>query len=146
MSVIVSKRKVSSMQFYKTARDLRRDITKMLEQMFSDESKFCYSRGLEYYIQTRILEVLGKLMEAITRANEIYPTTPEELSKRRLLQNDAIGYASLVENELEYLVDLYPKKIKQIIMFSDSIDHLIKLLRRWKQSNSKVSKRLKEST
>jgi hypothetical protein len=134
------------MQFYKTARDLRRDITKMLEQMFSDESKFCYSRGLEYYIQTRILEVLGKLMEAITRANEIYPTTPEELSKRRLLQNDAIGYASLVENELEYLVDLFPQKIKQIIMFSDSIDHLIKLLRRWKQSNSKVSKRLKEST
>lgn len=146
MSVIVSKRKVSSMQFYKTARDLRRDITKMLEQMFSDESKFCYSRGLEYYIQTRILEVLGRLMEAITRANEIYPTTPEELTKRRLLQNDAIGYASLVENELEYLVDLFPQKIKQIIMFSDSIDHLIKLLRRWKQSNSKVSKRLKEST
>lgn len=134
------------MQFYKTARDLRRDITKMLEQMFSDESKFCYSRGLEYYIQTRILDVLGKLMEAITRANEIYPTTPEELSKRRLLQNDAIGYASLVENELEYLVDLFPEKIKQIIMFSDSIDHLIKLLRRWKQSNSKVSKRLKETT
>lgn len=146
MSVIVSNRKVSAMQFYKTARDLRRNVTKMLEQMFSDESKFCYSRGLEYYIQTRILEVLGKLMEAITRANEIYPTTPEELSKRRLLQNDAIGYASLVENELEYLVDLFPQKIKQIIMFSDSIDHLIKLLRRWKQSNSKVSKRLKEST
>ena len=146
MSVIVSNRKVSSMQFYKTARDLRRDITKMLEQMFSDESKFCYSRGLEYYIQTRILEVLGELMEAITRANEIYPTTQEELTKRRLLQNDAIGYASLVENELEYLVDLFPEKIKQIIMFSDSIDHLTKLLRRWKQSNSKVSKRLKENT
>lgn len=134
------------MQFYKTARDLRRDITKMLEKMFSDESKSCYSRGLEYYIQTRILEVLGELMEAITRANEIYPTTQEELTKRRLLQNDAIGYASLVENELEYLVDLFPEKIKQIIMFSDSIDHLIKLLRRWKQSNSKVSKRLKETT
>ena len=37
MSVIVSKRKVSSMQFYKTARDLRRDITKI-----SDESNFCH--------------------------------------------------------------------------------------------------------
>lgn len=43
------------MQFYKTARDLRRDITKMLELMFYDESKFCYSRGLEYYLQTRML-------------------------------------------------------------------------------------------
>ncbi len=32
MSVIVSKRKVSSMQFYKTARDLRRDIGKNLEE------------------------------------------------------------------------------------------------------------------
>lgn len=105
------------MQFYKTARDLRRDITKMLELMFYDESKFCYSRGLEYYLQTRMLEVLGKLMEAITRANEIYPTTEEELTKRRLLQNDAIGYASLVENELEYLVDLFPKKIRKLRKF-----------------------------
>jgi hypothetical protein len=59
-----------------------------------------------------------------------------------LLQNDAIGYASLVENELEYLVDLFPEKIKQVIVFSDTIDHEIKLLRRWKQSNSKVLKSL----
>jgi len=143
MAVIVSKRNISTMQFYKTARDLRRDITKMLELMFYDESKFCYSRGLEYYLQTRMLEVLGKLMEAITRANEIYPTTEEELTKRRLLQNDAIGYASLVENELEYLVDLFPKKIRQVRMFSNDTDYLLKLLRRWKQSNNKVLKAIK---
>jgi len=126
------------MQFYKTARDLRRDITKMLEQMFNDESKFCYSRGLEYYLQTRILEIMGQMMESITRANEIYPTTQEELTKRRLLQNDAIGYVSTLEQELEYLVDLYPQKVKQIIMFSDEIDHELKLLRRWKKSTNKI--------
>lgn len=138
MSVIVSKRSISNMQFYKTARDLRRDITKMLEQMFNDESKFCYSRGLEYYLQTRILEIMGQMMEAITRANEIYPTTQEEVDKRRLLQNDAIGYVSALEQELEYLVDLYPQKIKQTIMFSDQIDHELKLLRRWKKSTKKL--------
>ena len=138
MSVIVSNRKISNMQFYKTARDLRRDITKMLEQMFNDESKFCYSRGLEYYLQTRILEIMGQMMEAITRANEIYPTTQEEVDKRRLLQNDAIGYVSALEQELEYLVDLYPQKIRQIIMFSDQIDHELKLLRRWKKSTKKL--------
>lgn len=138
MSVIVSKRSISNMQFYKTARDLRRDITKMLEQMFNDESKFCYSRGLEYYLQTRILEIMGQMMEAITRANEIYPTTEEEVDKRRLLQNDAIGYVSALEQELEYLVDLYPQKIKQTIMFSDQIDHELKLLRRWKKSTKKL--------
>lgn len=139
MSVIVSKRKISHMQFYKTARDLRRDITKMLEQMFNDESKFCYSRGLEYYLQTRILEIMGQMMEAITRANEIYPTIQEEVNKRRLLQNDAIGYVSALEQELEYLVDLYPQKIRQIIMFSDQIDHELKLLRRWKKSTKKLT-------
>ena len=138
MSVIVSKHSISNMQFYKTARDLRRDITKMLEQMFNDESKFCYSRGLEYYLQTRILEIMGQMMESITRANEIYPTTQEELTKRRLLQNDAIGYVSTLEQELEYLVDLYPQKVKQIIMFSDEIDHELKLLRRWKKSTNKI--------
>lgn len=128
------------MQFYKTARDLRRDVTRMLEQMFSDESKFCYSRGLEYYIQTRILDLLGNIMEAIVSANEIYPTTTEEVTQRKLLQNKAIGCVCNLENELEYLVDLYPEKIRQVIMFVDVIDHEKKLLRRWKQSNSKILK------
>ncbi|MDA3957970.1 hypothetical protein [Oceanispirochaeta sp.] len=140
MSVIVSKRKISGMQFYMTARSLRRDITKMLEQMFYDESKFCYSKGLEYYIQTRILDLLGNMMESIVNANEIYPTTAEEVMQRKLLQNKAIGYVANIENELEYLVDLYPEKIRQVIMFIDSIDHEKKLLRRWKQSNSKILK------
>ncbi len=128
------------MQFYMTARSLRRDITKMLEQMFYDESKFCYSKGLEYYIQTRILDLLGNMMESIVNANEIYPTTAEEVMQRKLLQNKAIGYVANIENELEYLVDLYPEKIRQVIMFIDSIDHEKKLLRRWKQSNSKILK------
>ena len=128
------------MQFYKTARDLRRDVTKMLEQMFCDESKFCYSRGLEYYIQTRILDLLGNMMEAIVSANEIYPTTTEEVTQRKLLQNKSIGCVCNIENELEYLVDLYPEKIRQVIMFVDVIDHEKKLLRRWKQSNSKILK------
>jgi len=131
------------MQFYKTARDLRRDITKMLEKMFSDESKFCYSRGLEYYLQTRILDLLGNMMETIVSANEIFPTTEEEVMQRKLLQNKAIGYVSNVENELEYLVDLYPTKIRQAIMIVDTIDHEKKLLRRWKQSNSKLLKNIK---
>jgi hypothetical protein len=142
MSVIVSKRKISGMQFYMTARSLRRDITKMLEQMFYDESKFCYSKGLEYYIQTRILDLLGNMMESIVNANEIYPTTAEEVMQRKLLQNKAIGYVANIENELEYLVVLYPEKIRQVIMFIDSIDHEKKLLRRWKQSNSKILKKI----
>jgi hypothetical protein len=140
MSVLVSKRKISSMQFYLNARSLRRDITKMLEQMFSDESKFCYSKGLEYYIQTRILDLLGDMMESIVNANEIFPTTVEEVTQRKLLQNKAIGHVANLENELEYLVDLFPEKIRQIIMFVDLIDHEKKLLRRWKQSNSKILK------
>ena len=133
------------MQFYLNARSLRRDITKMLEQMFCDESKFCYSKGLEYYIQTRILDLLGYMMESIVNANEIFPTTIEEVTQRKLLQNKAIGYVANLENELEYLVDLFPEKIRQIIMFVDLIDHEKKLLRRWKQSNSKILKTIQDN-
>lgn len=143
MSVIKSKRRISSMQFYKTARDLRRDISSMLDKMFNDESKFTYSRGIEYYLQTRILDVLGKMMESIVRANEIYPTTEEEVMQRKLLQNEAIGWVGVLENELEYLVDLFPSKIKQVIVFIDTVDHELKLLRRWKQSNAKILKSLR---
>ena len=98
------------MQFYKTARDLRRDISSMLDKMFNDESKFTYSRGVEYYLQTRILDVLGKMMESIVRANEIYPTTEEEVMQRKLLQNEAIGWVGVLENELMGMTEEEIKK------------------------------------
>ena len=68
MSVIVSKRKISTMQFYKVARDLRKDTTKMLEAMFCDESKFSYSRG-------HWISLSGDARKADLLYNKIYGET-----------------------------------------------------------------------
>ena len=64
MSVIANKRGLSSMQFYKTAMDLSRDITKDLLTKLSDTDKVpdCPAYFVRY-IRTRILNELTAMME-----------------------------------------------------------------------------------
>ena len=75
-------------------------------------------------------------------ANAIYPACVLEVDKRRLLQDYAIGTAEALQNELEYCADVFPDTLRCLLHYADEIDHLIKVLRRWKKSNAKILKSL----
>ena len=144
MSVIANKRGLSSMQFYKTAMDLSRDIAKDLLAKLSDTDKVpdCPAYFVRY-IRTRILNELTAMMENIVRGNSIYPTTLEELAMRKQFQNNAIGYCNAINATLNYAVSLFPKSLHTFIKYADLLDHEQHLLRRWKQSNNKIERRIK---
>lgn len=131
MSVIANKRGLSSMQFYKTAMDLSRDITKDLLAKLSDTDKVpdCPAYFVRY-IRTRILNELTAMMENIVRGNSIYPTTLEELAMRKQFQNNAIGYCNAINATLNYAVSLFPKSLHTFIKYADLLDHEQHLLRR----------------
>ena len=110
------------MQFYKTARDLRKKIT---------------------------LQLLPKLKENKVQLpdfiiDNFIADTMKTVEKRRLLQDDAICSCEHLYSLLEYLIDIYPEQLKNVLLYVDDIDHLIKLLRRWKQSNNKIMKAIAE--
>ena len=143
MSVLANKRRLSQMQFYKNAFDLS---TKMTLELLVKLKK--NKVNLEEFIINnfinKIMNTLDDIMEYITKANAIYPTIEAEVEKRRLLQDDAICSCEHLYVILERLVAIYPAELKNVMQYIDDIDHLIKLLRRWKQSNNKIMKAIEE--
>ena len=158
MSVRKDKRTESPMLFYKIARELRRNISMDLLQRFSDKSETFTTSGntvvsqIEKYptymvdfIRNDMLGLLQKLMLYISMANAIYPTTMAELEKRRILQDYAIGCAEGLNNELEYCAEMFPDTLYCLLHYADETDHLCKVLRRWKKSNSTIERRIKRT-
>lgn len=159
MSVLKSKRTESTLQFYETARTLRRRIsTDLLQRLCNNNlykedyttdqntqiaTKETYPDFMIDFIRRDILETMRDLMKCISLANEIYPVTIAELDKRRILQDYAIGYTRMLQNELEYCVDIFPKQLHCMLQYADEIDHLIKILRRWKKANNKILERIR---
>ena len=143
MSVLKNKRSISDMQFYKTARDLRKKITLQLLPKLK-ENKVQLPDFITDNFIADTMKTLNEIMEYIVKANAIYPTIEAEVEKRRLLQDDAICSCEHLYSLLEYLIDIYPEQLKNVLLYVDDIDHLIKLLRRWKQSNNKIMKAIAE--
>lgn len=155
MSVRADLRSESSLLFYKIARELRREISCNLLLKFESKSetfttdentvvnqKEQYPSYMVDFIRKTILGLLQKLMQYISMANAIYPACVLEVDKRRLLQDYAIGTAEALQNELEYCADVFPDTLRCLLHYADEIDHLIKVLRRWKKSNAKILKSL----
>lgn len=155
MSVRADLRSESSLLFYKIARELRREISCDLLLKFESKSetfttdentvvnqKEQYPSYMVDFIRKTILGLLQKLMQYISMANAIYPACVLEVDKRRLLQDYAIGTAEALQNELEYCADVFPDTLRCLLHYADEIDHLIKVLRRWKKSNAKILKSL----
>lgn len=155
MSVRADLRSESSLLFYKIARELRREISCDLLLKFESKSetfttdentvinqKEQYPSYMVDFIRKTILGLLQKLMQYISMANAIYPACVLEVDKRRLLQDYAIGTTEALQNELEYCADVFPDTLRCLLHYADEIDHLIKVLRRWKKSNAKILKSL----
>ena len=155
MSVRADQRSESSLLFYKIARELRREISCDLLNKFNSKNetfttdentvvnqKEQYPSYMVDFIRKTILGLLQKLMQYISMANAIYPACVLEVDKRRLLQDYAIGTAEALQNELEYCADVFPDTLRCLLHYADEIDHLIKVLRRWKKSNAKILKSL----
>ena len=156
MSVRVDQRKESPLLFYKLARELRCKISLDLLAKFPIKTETFttvdntvvhqnehYPEYMVDFLRQDILTILQKLMENISKANAIYPSTEIEVDKRRIFQDYAIGYTEALQNELEYCVDIFPETLRCLLHYADDIDHLNKVLRKWKKSNSKILKQIK---
>lgn len=131
------------MQFYKTAMDLSKAITlDLLRKMSDDKAVPDAPAYFIRYMRERILNELTLMMEFIVKGNSIYPTTLEELAMRKQFQNQAIGYCNTLSATLNYCVALFPDSLHTFLKYADMLDHEQHLLRKWKQSNNKIEKRI----
>lgn len=84
-----------------------------------------------------VIHCLREITGSVYQANSIYPTTPEELHERRMLQQKAIGNCFWLMQELQYAIETLEVDINKYTPFGLLIKDEIKLLLKWKKSDKK---------
>ncbi len=86
------------------------------------------------------------IIHYIVAANTIYPTSLPESIQRRELQNAAIYSCQQLLIEMQFIISILPVNADKLQCYIDSIEKEIFLLRRWRKSDNKVVRLLKDET
>jgi len=130
MSNVLSRhRSLSELEFYKTGTEIRAEFTRYLmnEKNIPKRWRPVFTfPGIGYTL---------KLMEEITAANTIYPTTEAELNQRRAHQNEAIVACEQILQHIQYAAETLPISIKPLENLCEKIFKEINLIKGWRQKN-----------
>ena len=89
---------ISEMEFYHVADDLRTELSSLLYRDKIVPKK--YRVNVTY----RALDTVNHMMGLMHRANRIYPYTPEEVTKRKDLQQECIDCLDDIYETLQYAI------------------------------------------
>jgi hypothetical protein len=157
MSVLKNRRTLSKLEFYRTARKLREDITNLLLRDFGVRDKVRkiktednmeitiiegYPDWLIITFRQNIMQILRNLMMNITAGNTIFPANRDELNLRRRYQTGAIINCEQLLQEFQYCADILPVKLEKFLPYVETIELEIRLLKGWRKSNGKIEKSL----
>ncbi len=123
------KRSESEMEFYNTAIELRKQITKlcMREKVFPKRYRFVYS--------IPIIELARDMTQNTTFANSIYPTNQSEAELRRTYQIQAIGCCEALLQEFQYAYEVLPIPENTARKITAMLLRESKMLRGWKKKD-----------
>jgi hypothetical protein len=150
MGVLKSKRSLSDLEFYHTARKMRRELTELLLRDFGIHSRKhfnveneegYYDELLEEFAQN-MRQLLRNMMLNITAANTIYPVSQDELTLRRRYQTGALINCEQLHQEILYCQDVLPVKASVFVPYVEQIELEIKLLKGWRKSNNKLAEQI----
>ena len=89
---------ISEMEFYHVADDLRTELSSLLYRDKVVPKK--YRVNVTY----RALDTINRIMSTMHRANRIYPYTPEEVERRKALQQECIDGLDDIYETLQYAI------------------------------------------
>ena len=138
MSVLKRKRKLSELEFYNTLVELRVELT----QFVMNEKNI--PKRWRPVITFPITEKLSKCMDAVIKANTIYPTNQYELQRRKDCQVDALAYIEQIYQDLQFAFSVLNLNLNRLESILNKMDNERNLLIGWKKSNTKVMKSIRE--
>lgn len=93
-----------------------------------------------------IINCLRDITKDVYIANSIYPTCSEELIRRRLHQDEAIGNCYRLVQELQYTIETLPVDINVFTRFGEAIQTEINLIKGWRKSDNKFKRAISDSS
>ena len=131
MSTVLSRlRGLSELEFWKNGREIRTALTRYL----MNEKKV--PKRWRFVFTIPGINLAMKLMEEITAANTIYPTSEEEVDQRRHHQNEAIIACEQMIQHIQFMIDtLDDCKIGDFEILEKMLCKEIALLKAWRKNN-----------
>lgn len=128
-NVLLRNRSVSELEFWKNGSDIRAVVTQFLMRENNVPKRW---RPVFTFPG---IDLARRLMEEITAANTIYPTTEQEVEQRRAHQTEAIIICEQIIRHLQWLVDTLPVKVSSLADIVEMINREIALLKAWRKTN-----------
>ena len=91
------------------------------------------------------MNCLREITKEVYIANSIYPTCREELTQRRLHQDEAIGQCYRLVQELQYAIETLPVDVNTFMRFGEMIQTEINLIKGWRKSDNKFKGAISDS-
>ena len=128
-NVLLRNRSVSELEFWKNGSDIRAAVTQFLMRENNVPKRW---RPVFTFPG---IGLARKLMEEITAANTIYPTTEPEVEQRRAHQTEAIIACEQIIQHLQWLVDTLPVKVSSLEDIVEMINKEVALLKAWRKAS-----------
>jgi hypothetical protein len=127
--VLMRKRSVSEMEFWKNGGDIRAAVTRFLMNENTVPKRW---RPVFTFPGVALAR---RLIEEITAANTIYPTTDAELEQRRARQTAAIIICEQIIQHLQWICDTLPVRIVSVKDMTEMLNKEVALLKAWRKQN-----------
>lgn len=103
-----------------------------------------YPLWLVEYYRDWILALLREMINNITQANTIYPTSENEFYFRRQYQWKAIGCCYQLLQAMQTAIRNLPVDVEKYMRFVGMIEEELELLKGWKKSDNKILKAIQQ--
>lgn len=128
-NVLLRNRSVSELEFWKNGADIRAVVTQFLMRENNVPKRW---RPVFTFPG---IDLARRLMEEITAANTIYPTTEQEVEQRRAHQTEAVIVCEQIIQHLQWLVDTLPVKVSSLEGIVEMVNREVALLKAWRKAN-----------
>ena len=109
---------------------------------FNDDDYAFYFAILNEH-KRHVRENVNLLTRHVRLAN-VYPTTQQDVEERINHQSQAIFACVLLSKELKQIARRFDVDLNKFEVFQDGIDREIKLIKRWKQRDSRLARQIKQ--
>lgn len=128
-NVLLRNRSVSELEFWKNGSDIRATVTQFLMRETNVPKRW---RPVFTFPG---VDLARRLMEEITAANTIYPTTEQEVELRRTHQTEAVIVCEQLIQHLQWVVDTLPVKVSSLEDIVEMINKEVALLKAWRKTS-----------
>lgn len=97
-----------------------------------------YPMWLMEYYRNWILKILQNMINNITQANTIYPTSVTEFEFRRRYQWQAIGNCYQLLQAMQIAIKALPVDVNKYMPYVEEIKKELKSLKQWKKSDNRL--------